>query len=91
MRRLMLALQTAYADLQDKLQDAEFQSHAREAGNFVPKTIKGRVYWYHHELWRMVARRRVMSAPIPRSCKHVPRASSTPLQRNARVATSCAR
>jgi hypothetical protein len=47
MRRLTLALQTVYADLLDKLQDAELQSQTREVGNFVPKTVKGRVYWYH--------------------------------------------
>jgi len=42
---LSLALQTAYADLFDKLLDAHILSLGEEGG-FVSKTVKGRKYWY---------------------------------------------
>lgn len=44
---LPLALQTAYADLVDKLLDAAVDTRAREPGSFVPKTVDGKRYWYH--------------------------------------------
>jgi len=44
---LPLALQTAYADLVDKLLDAAVDTQAREPGSFVPKTVDGKRYWYH--------------------------------------------
>ena len=47
MRRLPLTLQTIYVDLLDKLLDDEVAIQGREEGSFAPKTIKGRVYWYH--------------------------------------------
>src|SRR5579859_3613201 len=40
------ALQTAYADLLDKLLDAQIMSLEGEEGGFVSKTVKGRKYWY---------------------------------------------
>lgn len=45
--RLPLALQTAYADLVDKLLDAAVDSRKREPGSFVSKTVDGKRYWYH--------------------------------------------
>lgn len=39
------ALQTAYADLLDKLLDAQILN-LRDEGGFVSKTVKGRKYWY---------------------------------------------
>ncbi len=46
--RLPLALQTAYADLVDKLLDAAVGDHADPApGTFVSKVAAGRRYWYH--------------------------------------------
>ena len=47
MRRLPLTLQTIYADLLDKLLDEAVAAPGREEGSFVPKTVKGRIYWYH--------------------------------------------
>lgn len=47
MQRLSLALHTTYVDLLDKLLDEQVETIAREPGAFVPKTVKGRVYWYH--------------------------------------------
>ncbi len=47
MKRLPLTLHTIYADLLDKLLDAAVADHGKQDGSFVPKTIKGRVYWYH--------------------------------------------
>lgn len=47
MKRLPLALQTTYADLLDKLMDEAVARHGREAGSFIPKTVKGRKYWYY--------------------------------------------
>jgi hypothetical protein len=47
MRRLPLTIQTIYVDLLDKLLDDEVAVQGREQGSFAPKTIKGRVYWYH--------------------------------------------
>ena len=47
MRRLPLTLQTTYADLLDKLLDEAVLAHGREEGFFAPKTVKGKVYWYH--------------------------------------------
>ncbi|MBM3569739.1 MAG: DUF1488 family protein [Alphaproteobacteria bacterium] len=42
-----LALQTAYADLVDRCAaDAFASAFAEENGGFVPKTVKGRRYWY---------------------------------------------
>ena len=46
-RRLSLSIQTAYADLLDKAQDAELMEQFPEAGNYVSKTVKGRRYWYY--------------------------------------------
>lgn len=46
MNRLPLALQTAYADLLDKLMDASLAEQVPPQGNFVAKTVKGRRYWY---------------------------------------------
>ncbi len=43
---LPLVLQTAYADLLDKLQDEAVAAHARTGGTFVRKTVKDRLYWY---------------------------------------------
>lgn len=45
---LALGLQTAYADLLEKVQDADFQHQTQgaPAGSFQKKTIKGRNYWY---------------------------------------------
>lgn len=45
LRPLPLVLQTAYADLLDKLQDAAVAA-AAQRGSFVAKLIKGRRYWY---------------------------------------------
>ena len=47
MRRLPLSLQTIYVDLLDKLLDDEVAAQGGAEGSFAPKTIKGRVYWYH--------------------------------------------
>ncbi len=47
MRRLPLTVQTIYVDLLDKLLDEAVAHQGREEGSFVPKTVKGRVYWYH--------------------------------------------
>jgi hypothetical protein len=47
MRRLPLVMQTAYADLLDKTEDAALMNAALAPGNFVSKTVKGRIYWYH--------------------------------------------
>ena len=42
-----LVLQTSYADLLDKLLDEAISpASAVESGSYVPKTIKGRRYWY---------------------------------------------
>ncbi len=46
MTRLPLALQTAYADLLDKAQDAAIGEAEGEPGGFIVKTVKGRRYWY---------------------------------------------
>ena len=45
-RQLPLVLQTAYADLLDKLQDDAIAAHVDSGGSFVSKTVKGRRYWY---------------------------------------------
>ena len=47
MRRLPLTLQTIHADLLDKLLDEAVAAPGRKDGSFVPKTVKGRVYWYY--------------------------------------------
>lgn len=44
--RLLLVLQTAYAELVDRCALDTFQTAFQERGNFVAKTIKKRRYWY---------------------------------------------
>ena len=46
MNQIPLTLQTTYADLLDKLQDAEIVARTREPGSFFSRKIKERVYWY---------------------------------------------
>ncbi|MGQ0674737.1 MAG: nucleotidyltransferase family protein [Rhodospirillales bacterium] len=41
-----LVMQTAYAELLERCANAAFAEAFAEAGSFVPKTIKGRRYWY---------------------------------------------
>ncbi len=44
--RLPLAVQTMYADLLEKARDAQIRGIVEPEGTFVPKTVKGRQYWY---------------------------------------------
>lgn len=46
MNEIPLALQTAYADLLDRCSQGAFAEDFPEDGTFIPKTIKGRRYWY---------------------------------------------
>lgn len=46
MRRLPLALQTAYADLLDQAREDHLRTLGASEGGFVKKTVKGRTYWY---------------------------------------------
>lgn len=41
-----LIMQTTYAELLDRSRSTAFQDAFQEDGSFVPKTIKGRRYWY---------------------------------------------
>src|SRR5579862_739804 len=41
-----LIIQTTYAELLDRCRATAFQDAFPEDGSFVPKTIKGRRYWY---------------------------------------------
>lgn len=46
MTSLPLAAENAYLDLLERLRDDRVAALAREPGNYVAKTIKGRRYWY---------------------------------------------
>ncbi len=46
MQRLPLALQTAYADLLDKVRDDQLRNMMTPEGGLVKKKVKGRTYWY---------------------------------------------
>ena len=50
MNRIPLALQTAYADLLEKLLDEQIRGVSARRGGFISKIIKGRTYWYHQTL-----------------------------------------
>lgn len=63
MDRLPIALQNTYSDLLSRLEDARVADHAGEAGGFVRKVVKGRVYWYHQSERSGGSRKQVYVGP----------------------------
>ena len=44
--RIPIAASNAYADVLDRLQDQRLDDLSAEPGNYISKTVAGRVYWY---------------------------------------------
>jgi len=44
--QIPLMMQTTYAELLERTRAAAFSDDFPEDGTFVPKTLRGRVYWY---------------------------------------------
>lgn len=60
---LSLTLQTIYAELLDRAASSAFDEAFAEAGNFTPKTLRGRRYWYFQTADRDGARRQRYAGP----------------------------